>query len=185
MEDSRIIELFWKRSQQGITELSAKYGSMCENIAINIVGNIEDAKECVNDAYLSLWNAIPPTKPKSLLAFLLKTVRNISINRAKHNNALKRTGNYQECADEFSNCVSNITSPEDTFMMDELNGYINEFLGKLNKSNRYLFVRRYYYMDSYPELSQKTGMKEGAVRTRLARIREKLKKYLEKKGVSL
>lgn len=185
MEDSRIIELFWERSPQGITELSAKYGSMCENIAINIVGNIEDAKECVNDAYLSLWNTIPPTKPESLLAFLLKTVRNISINRVKHNKALKRAGNYQECANEFDSCVSNIISPEEAFILDELNGYINEFLGRLNKGNRYLFVRRYYYMDSYTELSQKTGMKEGAIRTRLARIREKIKKYLEKKGVSL
>lgn len=185
MEDSRIIELFWKRSEQGITELSNKYGSMCEAMAVNVIGNHEDAVECVNDAYMAVWKSIPPTKPESLVAFVLKIVRNISINRVEYNKAEKRKGNYQECLDEIEEFVSNKTSPEDAFLAEELKGIIDEFVGKLNKGNRYLFVRRYYYMDSYSEIAEKSGMKEGAIRTRLTRLRDKLKKYLEKRGVVL
>lgn len=185
LEDNQIIELFWNRSEQGIAAILDKYGSLCENIAMNVVGNREDAIECVNDAYLAVWNSIPPNRPDSLVAYVLKIVRNVSINRVKYNNAMKRRGNYQECFDELEEFVSGSSSPEDAFIEEELKKYIDEFIGKMSKGDRYLFVRRYYYMDSYSELVEKSGMKEGAIRTRLTRIREKLKRFLEKKGVSL
>ena len=55
----------------------------------------------------------------------------------------------------------------------------------MNYTNRLLFVRRYWYLDSFAELSRYTGLGEGAVRTRLSRIRKELKKYLERKGMEL
>ena len=58
MDDSKIIELFFERSEQAIAELSDKYGSVCAKIAENILNNRQDAEECVNDAYLAVWNTI-------------------------------------------------------------------------------------------------------------------------------
>ena len=52
MNDETIIELFFARSEQAIKELSDKYGQVCHSVSYNIVGNREDAEECVNDAYL-------------------------------------------------------------------------------------------------------------------------------------
>ena len=80
MEDAGIIELFFERSEQGIRELDIKYGKACRKLSYNIVNDRQDAEECVNDAYLGAWNAIPPVKPDPLLTYICKIVRNISLN---------------------------------------------------------------------------------------------------------
>ena len=70
MEDAQIIELFFARSEDAISELDKKYGKLCHKLADNILASAQDAEECVNDAYLSPWNAIPPQRPESLPAFV-------------------------------------------------------------------------------------------------------------------
>ena len=79
IDDEKIIEMFFERSEQGIRELDIKYGKSCHNLSYHIVGSRQDAEECVNDAYLGAWNAIPPARPNPLLSYLLKIVRNISL----------------------------------------------------------------------------------------------------------
>lgn len=74
MEDSKIIELFFARSEQAIIELSKKYEMICKKIAKNILNNMLDAEECVNDAYLGMWNTIPPQNPNPLLAYVSRIV---------------------------------------------------------------------------------------------------------------
>ena len=63
MDDSQIIDLFFARSELAISELDAKYGKVCHKLAHNILDSRQDAEECVNDAYLGTWNAIPPQRP--------------------------------------------------------------------------------------------------------------------------
>ena len=79
MDDEKIIDLFFERSEQGIKELDDKYGVIFHNLSYNIVNDRQDAEECVNDAYLGAWNAIPPVRPNPLLTYILKIVRNISL----------------------------------------------------------------------------------------------------------
>ena len=57
MEDAQIIQLFFARSEDAISELDKKYGKLCHKLADNILASAQDAEECVNDAYLSTWNA--------------------------------------------------------------------------------------------------------------------------------
>ena len=69
--DEEIIELFFTRSEEALKELKAKYGKICLQTSYNILDNYFDAEECVNDSYLGVWNAIPPTRPKPLLTYVL------------------------------------------------------------------------------------------------------------------
>ena len=64
MEDERIVELYWKRSEIAIEETNKKYGRYIKSIAMNILGSESDAEEAINDTYLDTWNTIPPNKPK-------------------------------------------------------------------------------------------------------------------------
>lgn len=185
MQDNAIIDLFYERSEMAITELSSKYGQICLNTAENITQSREDAKECVNDAYLGVWNTIPPTRPASLLAYVLRIVRNISINRVKFNNAEKRGGRYQESLEELKDCLSSSDTPEKLYDAKELSLYIEQFLEGLSHTNRLLFVRRYWYLDSFEMLAVATGLGQGAVRTRLTRLRQQLKQFLMEKGIVL
>lgn len=79
IDDEKIIEMFFERSEQDIRELDIKYGKVCHNLSYHIVGSRRHAEECVNDAYLGAWNAIPPARPNSLVSYLLKIVRIISL----------------------------------------------------------------------------------------------------------
>lgn len=59
MEDERIIDLYWQRSQEAISRTDEKYGRLCTKISLNILSNAQDAEECVSDTYMALWNSIP------------------------------------------------------------------------------------------------------------------------------
>ena len=66
MEDKEIIGLFLERNSSAIEESRRKYGAALERTAKNILSDPQDSEECVNDAYLAAWNAIPPERPVSL-----------------------------------------------------------------------------------------------------------------------
>ena len=183
MDDNEIIDLFFQRSENAIMELATKYGHICMNTAMNITQSREDAQECVNDSYLGVWNTVPPEHPNPLLVYVLRIVRNISINRVRYNNAVKRGGRYQECLDELDGCLCSGETPEDVYDAKLLSGYIEDFLDGLSRTNRLLFVRRYWYLDSLDDLVAATGLRYGAVRTRLTRLRQQLKRYLSNRGV--
>ena len=83
IDDHNVIELYFARDERAIRETSDKYGKLCQNIARNILGNAQDAEECVNDAYMGVWNAIPPARPDDLCAFVCRVVRNVSLKRLR------------------------------------------------------------------------------------------------------
>ena len=185
MDDGKIIDLFFERSEKAISELSSKYGRVCMKIATNVLNNHQDAEDCVNDTYLGVWYTIPPNKPESLLAYVCRIVRNISVNRYKHNSRQKRNGTYDVCISELEECISSNDTAEDRFEAEELSRLIDEYLDTLDVTNRMLFVRRYWYLDTFETLAKMSGLRVGAVRTRLSRLREALRRFLESRGVDV
>ena len=81
MEDKQIVDLFWARSENAISETANKYGKYCHYIAYNILHNNEDSEECVNDTYMNAWRSMPSHRPNRLSTFLGKITRNLSLNK--------------------------------------------------------------------------------------------------------
>ena len=186
MDDKSIVQLFWERNEKAIAEISSKYDLYCRKIAMNILGNEEDAKECINDAYLGLWNSIPPHKPQKLSAYLGKIIRNTALNMYKRDNAQKRGGSQIPLIfEELSEIEIPYTSFEDDMETDALVSCINEFLASLPADTRRVFVSRYFYSDSIKEISGRFGMTENNVSVTLSRTRTKLSKYLKVKGFEI
>jgi RNA polymerase sigma-70 factor (ECF subfamily) len=183
MDDATIVQLYWDRDEQAIPVTAVKYGNYCTAIAKNILGNNEDAEECVNDTYLNAWNAMPPHRPSVLSTFLGKITRNLSYNRYKHNTADKRGGGELIAVlDELADCVSGTDDTEQELNRQELVRAINEFLGTLSRDKRSIFICRYWYTDSISEIAKRHGMKEGAVSMTLSRLRANLHDYLLERG---
>ncbi|MCI9176552.1 MAG: sigma-70 family RNA polymerase sigma factor [Lachnospiraceae bacterium] len=182
MEDSRIIDLFFERSEQAIAELSKKYGAVCNRVAGNILRNSLDVEECVNDAYLGAWNTIPPRRPEPLLAYLCRIVRNLSITRYHANTAAKRNSFYDAALDELEECLASAKTVETEISAKELSDLLDRFLGTLDRENRIMFVRRYWYSDPVSSIAAAFHMSSNSVSARLSRIRTKLKKFLKKEG---
>ncbi len=182
LEDSQIMDLFYARSEQAITELSQKYGIVCRKVAGNILKNRLDVEECVNDAYLGVWNTIPPQRPDYLLAYVCRIVRNLSIMKYHSNTAVKRNSFYDVALDELEECLASTAMVEAEITAKELSGLLDRFLEMLDQENRVMFVRRYWYSDSLSEIAERFHMSSNNVSVRLSRIRGRLKKFLKNEG---
>ncbi len=185
MEDEKLVELFLSRNEQAISELDKKHGRLCRSISYNILHNNEDAEECVNDAYLGMWNAVPPQHPNPLVSFVCKIVRNISIARYYSNTAKKRGGGYDIALEEIEGILSAPDSVEKSFDAKELARLIAEFLDTISAENRVIFMRRYWFCDSCADIAQRVGLTEKNISVRLTRIRKQLKQRLTEQGVAL
>ena len=183
MNDERIIELFFERSEQAIKELDGKYGGVFQSLSFKILNNHQDAEECVNDSYLGTWNAIPPAKPNPLLAFVCKIVRNISLKRYEQNTAAKRNSHYNVAMEELEDCLASTTTIEEEIAERELTKIIESFLDSLSKENRVIFLRRYWFSDTYADIAKQVGLTENNVSVRLTRIRKELREYLLEREV--
>lgn len=154
MEDPEIINLFFIRSEDAIRELSKKYGHVLQKLSQNILNNSLDAEECVNDAYLGAWNSIPPQKPNCLLPYICRIVRNLSIKKYHANTAKKRNSFYDVALEELGDCIPDSNTVEDSCTAQELTKVLNYFLRTLNRNDRILFMRRYWFSDSLPAIAE-------------------------------
>jgi len=186
IEDEKIIEMFFERSEQGIRELDIKYGKVCHKLSYNIVNSRQDAEECVNDTYLRAWNSIPPKRPSKLQTFLGKITRNLSLNKWEKLSAEKRgAGQTSLILDELSECIPAEQDAVNTVENMVIRDVLDRFLDELPAETRKIFVRRYFYMSPVKEIADEYGLSESKVTVTLFRTRGKLKSVLEKEGITL
>jgi len=179
MEDNRIIELFWQRSEDALVECGRKFGRYCRTIARNILGSDGDAEECVNDTWLRAWNAIPPARPSRLKVFLGKITRNISLNRYEAARSQKRGGGNVEIALEE---LADIPMPENTDG-EEITKTIDTFLRSESPENADIFLKRYWFLKSIREIADEYRYSESKITSLLLRMRGRLKQKLESEGL--
>lgn len=185
MTDEKIIEFYFKRDEIAIEETNKKYGAYCFQIANNILNCKEDSEECVNDTWLRVWGSIPPTYPQCLRLFLAKIVRNISFNKYKSKYTNKRgNGELALILDELESVIGH-NDVEATFLAEELQATINQFVHELPEREGNVFIRRYFYADAIRDISERYHISENYVRVMLNRMRNKLKETLEKEGYFL
>jgi RNA polymerase sigma factor (sigma-70 family) len=183
LDDSQIIEQFWQRNELAIRQTEDKYGSYCFSIAYHILGNREDAEECVNDTLNRVWNSIPPQRPDQLRPYLAKIIRNRSFDLVKARMTGKRgCGEISAVLDELDECISSSSNAETEYEGKELAECINRFLTALKRRDCVIFLRRYFYVDSIQDIARHSRIKSSNVIVILSRIRKRLGSYLEKEG---
>ena len=186
MEDRQIVELFLRRSETAIAATAEKYGAYCHSIAFRILHNDHDAEECVNDAYLSAWNAIPPHTPERLSTFLGKLTRNLAVNRYKFSHAAKRGGGHVEVVlSELEDCIPVESDAEQAMEDEQIVKALNAFLKGQPAERRSIFLRRYWKLESIREIADSCGMSGSKVTSLLLRMRRELKKHLEQEDIVL
>lgn len=183
MEDSEIIELYWKRDQNAISATMEKYGSYCFSVANKILQDREDAQECVNDALFRAWSAMPPYRPIALRMFLAKLTRRIAFDRFRAGLAKKRGGGEIEpVLDELAQCIPDRFDVESRAEANELGEFIKRFIGDLPDRERNIFLRRYFFADSVADIAKRFNLSESNVGVILSRSRVKLRRKLLEEG---
>ena len=183
MDDKSIVDLYFSRNQDAITQTDKKYGRYCYSIAYNILTNKQDAEESVSDTYMTAWRAIPPRRPSVLSTFLGKITRHIAIDRWRERSASKRGGGEVTLAlEELEECIAGHQNLEMEFERKELLRAYVKFLDTLPVTERRVFLCRYWYVDSIDSISEKFGFSQSKVKTMLYRTRKKLRKALWEEG---
>ena len=183
MDDSQIIELYWQRNADAISETAKKYSAYCFKIADNILHDAGDSEECVNDTWLHAWNAIPPQRPDVFRMFQAKITRNLSLDRFNIRNAKKRgAGEMALALDELADCLAGETDVETLYEGRELEQLIRRFVRALPERDGNVFVRRYFFIDPIAEIAKRYRLTDNNVMVILSRVRKKLKLELMKEG---
>jgi RNA polymerase sigma-70 factor (ECF subfamily) len=181
-----LVDLYRARDEEAIRKTAELYGHYCYTVAYNVLGNAEDAEECVNDAYLAVWNAIPPASPASFKHFLTHILRNLALNRYKEQRRDKRGGGQVPLAlEELSEIVSDAEDIPADYARRELLESISTCLKGCSARDRGIFLDRYIRLESTAALASRYGVKEAQVLLILSRTRKKLKAHLEKEGYTL
>ena len=186
MEDSRIIELYFARSEAAIDATQEKYGRYCRSIAQNILQSPEDTEECLNDTWLNAWRAMPPHRPQRLAVFLGRITRNLALGLLQKRRAAKRGGGALPAPlAELGELVGGAESAEDAVQRQELLAAVEAFLRTLREEQRRIFLCRYWYFDPVGEIAARFGKSENQVSVLLHRLRTRLREDLTKRGFSL
>lgn len=184
MDDVRIVELLFERTDTALEEISNKYSRLYKGIIRGVLGDECDVEECANDLLLAVWNTIPPNKPDNLCAYICKIARRIGIDRLRHNTRQKRSTEYTLSLSELNDCLPSKSTLDDTEKDSEkIVSTLTEFLKGLDAETRILFVRRYLYLESVTDLSKRFEIEENRISVKLYRARKKLKKILVKEEI--
>ena len=184
MTDAEIIELYFRRDERAIQETMDRFHHYLMKIALQIVGDRQDAEEVVNDTYHTAWNSMPDYHPEVLSAYLAKIARQKAIDRLRYLQREKRqateyTLSYEELGDVIEAESPAVPGPDDNLLKEA----IARFLKDLPPDARHLFLGRYFYFDSLKETASYCGMSESKAKSMLHRTRRKLKAFLKKEGL--
>lgn len=183
ISDEHIIQLFFDRSERAIEALANAHGRAMRAVSLRIVQNEQDADECLNDAYLGVWNAIPPARPSVLCAFACRICRNVSLTRYHYNKAARRDTTADLSLEEIADVLPDGSTVESELENAALTEALNDFLGGLDATNLYVFMRRYWFFDEVRDIAKATSLTEAAVYLRLDRMKKRLTKHLAERGI--
>ena len=184
--DEEILDLYFARDEDAISQTDKKYRPYLYTIAYNIVHDEGDSEECLDDTYMRTWNTIPPTRPSILRVFLAKVTRNTAVDRYRENHAAGRIPSELFASlEEMDECLPTTPSPDEELRYTELCRILNGFLRGLCEQDQLLFVCRYYYADRIADIAHALGISERTVFRNLQSLRQALREELTKEGICL
>ena len=186
LHDEDIIALYWARDEKAIEETDFKYRSYLFSVVYHVLYDRLDCEECLNDTYLGAWNAIPPSRPNVLKAFLTTVARRIAIKRY-HSGVRKRVipSEMTVSLSELEDFVSGDEDVDAGFDAERLGLVISDFVRSLSNRRRYIFISRYYIAEPIADIASALGVSRSTVQKELVTIKRVLQEKLESEGYSI
>ena len=184
-DDEKIIDMYWSRNPDAIQETANKYGPMLQSVAYNILSDFQDCEECQNDTFLKLWNAIPSARPHFFPAYIVQVIRQVAIGRYREKSRTKRVPSQLTLSLEEVKQLGGEQSVEDVCEAKELGRMISEYVKNLNEEQQHIFIDHFYLAESVEKTASELHISTRTVYRKIERIKQDLKKYLERNGVCI
>ena len=141
--------------------------------------NNEDIEEIASDVFLAIWQSRNKLEiNKEITPYIAGITKNLILKKQKK--IKKTTLNIEK----FEKSIHENIDIHNKAEKDEQSRIIIEELLKMKEEDRRIFTNYYYYSKKIKEISKELNISEIKVKSRLSRIRKKLKKELEKRGYS-
>lgn len=161
-----------------INEYSGYIYIIVKNLAKETISK-EDIEEIISDVFVTFWNnreKLDKTKPiKSYLAGITKNLIKLKYRKIQ----------FDFNIDDYENRLITNLSIEENFEIREGNNIVEKTLENMKKEDKDIFIMYYYNSKKIKEISKTLNISESKVKTKLHRIRKKLRKELEKNGYKL
>ena len=147
---------------------------VCAVAARVLPGRREEWEEVAADVFLAAWKDRKKLRPGQVKGWLATVARNRAIKRLRDRR--------EELPLEEDALLLSPDSPHVEAEQGELREVLSRALGSLDRADRELFVRHYYYGQTVARAAEEMGLNLSTAKTRLRRGREKLKEYLQEVG---
>ena len=161
---------------EGLAALMERYTPYVSAIAARMLpGRPREWEELTADIFLAAWENRRKLQEGKVKGWLAVTARNRCLNRLR---ALRP----EELPLEGEALTLAADSPQRELERQEAARLVREALGSLDREDRELFVRRYYYGQTVAQAAEEMALNESTAKSRLKRGRERLKKFLREAG---
>ena len=171
--------LMCERDEKAIELLEKLYAKLLKKIAGTVLRSKEDVEEVVNDALHDLWRGDPPEKPEELKAHAAAVCRRRAIDRLRTLERKKRRADFTDTAEELEEIFTDgfEDSAVDSMVIKDV---LNSFVRSLDERDRTVFMKRFFLSQTPAKIELSMGISRDLVYVRISRMREKLKKELER-----
>ncbi|MBE5054725.1 sigma-70 family RNA polymerase sigma factor [Pseudoflavonifractor sp. DSM 107456] len=181
--EAELVRLARQGDESAFALLVEQNQSRIYNLALRMTRNPDDAAEFTQEAFLNAWRGLSKFQGESSFStWLYRLTSNLCIDflrREKRRSGLSMTVSLD---DEEEGRQADVPderfSPEQSAERREVQELIRAGLRSLSEEHRRVLVLRELDGLSYAEIAQLLGLEEGTVKSRIARARLALRKYL-------
>lgn len=175
MDDLELLARLKSGDQDAFETLLLRYNGMMTYIIRGILTNSQEVDECMAHVQARLWEKLSSYQGEraSLSTWITAVCRNAAYDRLR---LLQRGTEHTVPLEDWT--PDPTPGPEEQVLNKERQDRLKNVLNALRDSDRRLFYRKYYYLQSTAQIAAELGMSERAVEGRLYRIRTRLKKLL-------
>ncbi len=160
-----------------IDDYSGYVYKIIENMAGNYLSN-EDVEEVISDTFLVLWKNKNKIENEKLLSpYIAGITRNLVKLKS-------RTINFNSDISDYENIIQDFIKIDLMYEEREKISLIENALNKMKDEDITVFNLYYYSSMKLKQIAEKMNVSEFNIKSRLYRVRKKLKKELEKGGYS-
>ena len=175
IQEEEIVERLRRGDPAGLEALMDRYAPFVSAVAARVLpGRPEEWEEVAADVFLAAWKDRKKLRPGQVKGWLATVARNRAFNC--------RRDRREDLPLEEDALLLSPDSPHVEAEQGELREVLSRALGSLDRADRELFVRHYYYGQTVAKAAEEMGLNLSTAKTRLRRGRARLKDYLQEVG---
>lgn len=173
--DTELVHKLAESKQQALVALYNRYWDKLFVVAANLLGNAEEAEECVQNVFVGLWNRRENLQlTHTLHAYLAVAVKYQSLTVLARR---QRTPEHRRYEDALSEPVDNL-SPESEFIAKEVMQRVEQSINQLPPQCQLVFRLSREHDKSIKAIATELNLSNNTVKMHLKRANRKLRENL-------